>query len=96
MRLARIIGAGILALVAGALAFVASAAALYWVLSEAVVLFEVWHTGAASRAELGRDLGLGILAFAVVLPGTLVGASLMAGLAMVWIVWPRSAAPPRS
>lgn len=44
----------------------------YWLLCEAVVIFEMWSTSTSSRGELENDLGLGLLLFLVVLPGTLV------------------------
>ncbi len=53
---------------------VMSLPALYWVLSEAAVLYEMAATGAQTRAELGDDLGLGFLGLFLVLPGTIVGA----------------------
>lgn len=48
--------------------------ALFWVLSEMTVLYEMITTGAKTRAELGDDLGLGFLGLFVVLPGTVIGA----------------------
>lgn len=48
--------------------------ALYWVLSEAAVSYEMMETGAKTRAELEDDFGLGLLGLFVVLPGTVIGA----------------------
>lgn len=72
-------------LLISSLAVIASIPAIAWLLSELVVYFEWFSTGASSRAELGDDLGLGILLFLVVPPGTLIGAVLV-GLA----VWSRT------
>ena len=47
---------------------------IYYGLCEAVVYYEMFSTGTSSRAQLGEDLGLGILLFLVVPPGTLIGA----------------------
>lgn len=53
-----------------------------WLLSELVVFYELFATGAGSRTELGDDFGFGLLLFFVVPPGTIVGA------AVVWLtVW---------
>jgi len=47
-------------------------AIIFWnVLAEIVVYYEMAATGAETRTELADDLGLGILLFAVVPPGTL-------------------------
>lgn len=46
----------------------------YYGLCEAVVYYEMFSTGTSSRAQLGENLGLGVLLFLVVLPGTLTGA----------------------
>jgi len=64
------------------LAVIVSIPAIVWLLSEFVVYYEMVSTGANSRAELGDDLGLGILGFMIIPPGTLIGAYLV-GLA-VW------------
>lgn len=53
---------------------VLSLPALYWLLSEAAVLYEMASTGAKTRAELGDDFGLGFLGLFLVLPGTVIGA----------------------
>lgn len=59
------------------LAIIASIPAIVWLLSEFVVYYEMVSTGANTRAELGDDLGLGILFFMVVPLGTLIGAFLV-------------------
>lgn len=46
----------------------------YWLLSDAVVMFEMVSTGVKSRADLADDFGLGLLALFVVMPGTIIGA----------------------
>lgn len=54
-------------------------AIVFWnALAEAVVLYEMWATGASTRAELADDMGLGILLFLVVPPGTIILSSIMA------------------
>jgi len=60
----------------------ASAPAIYWLLSEAVVVYEVWATSTATRSELANDMGLGILLLIIVLPGTLIGGALCS-----WLAW---------
>jgi hypothetical protein len=72
----------------GLRAFLASTAALAslpafaWLAAELAALYEMFSTGMSSRAELGDDLGFGILLFMVVPPFTL------AGVAFVWwLVW---------
>jgi hypothetical protein len=67
------------------LAVAASLPAIAWALSELVVYYEWFSTGATSRAELGEDFGLGVLLFLVVPPGTLIGVVFI-GLA----VWSRT------
>lgn len=57
------------------LAVIASIPVIVWLLSEFVVYYEMVSTGANTRAELGDDLGLGILFFMVVPLGTFIGAS---------------------
>ena len=59
------------------LAVIASIPVIAWLLSELVVYYEWFSTGASSRAELGEDLGLGILLFLVVPPGTFIGVVLV-------------------
>ncbi|WP_164490363.1 hypothetical protein [Pseudomonas syringae] len=41
------------------LAFLIALPSIYWLLGEAVVMFEMASTGAKSRAELADDFGLG-------------------------------------
>jgi hypothetical protein len=55
------------------LATLVACAGLYWLSSEAVVAWQLDATGANSRAELGDDLGLGILLLLFCLPTTAVG-----------------------
>jgi hypothetical protein len=58
-------------------------AIVFWnALAEAVVLYEMWATGASTRAELVDDMGLGILLLVVVPPGTIILSSIMA-----WGIW---------
>jgi hypothetical protein len=59
------------------LAVIASIPAIAWLLSEFVVYYEMFSTGANTRAELGEDLGLGILLSMFVPPETLIGAFLV-------------------
>lgn len=56
-----------------------------WLAAELAAYYEMSSTGMTSRAELGDDLGFGILLFMVVPPFTLAGA------AFVWgVVWYRT------
>ena len=64
------------------LAAVLCAPTIAWLVSEGVVCYEMAATVASSRAELGEDLGFGILLFMIVPPVTL------AGVIAVWfVVW---------
>ncbi|MBS8233307.1 hypothetical protein DYI41_20575 [Marinobacter salarius] len=54
----------------------------YQLLGEAAVHYEMYSTGAATRAELADDFGLGILGLFVVLPG-----SFLAGVICSWLTW---------
>ena len=56
---------------------------IWWLLGELVIYYEWFATGANSRAELGNDLGLGILLFMVVPAGTLIATILFAY--WIWI-----------
>ena len=70
------------------LAFLIALPSAYWLLGEAVVMFEMASTGAKSRAELADDFGLGLLVLFVVMPGDVIGAFITA--ALVWrIMRPR-------
>jgi hypothetical protein len=69
------------------LVFFAGVAALYLILSEAVVYFEMWSTNALSRADLADDFGLGLLGVFIVVPGSIVG-----GMVVGWIAWRRVSA----
>ena len=60
----------------------ASVPVAYLVLSEAVVFYELWSTRTATRAELGDDLGFGLLLILVVLPGAAITAVVTA-----WGAW---------
>lgn len=59
--------------------------AIVWLLSELLLYYEWFATGARSRAELGDDPGFGMLLFFVVPPGTVVGTAWVG----VW-VWRRT------
>lgn len=61
---------------------VAGTIALYWLLSEAAIRYEVRSTGALSVSDLGDDLGLGILVICFVVPASVIG-----GVAIAAIVW---------
>jgi hypothetical protein len=60
-----------------------------WLTSEIAVQYELLATGASARAELGDDLGLGVLLFVFALPAALV-LSLLLGV-VVWRLTRRSA-----
>lgn len=62
-----------------------SVPAFAWLAAELAACYEVFSTGMNSRAELGDDLGFGILLFLVVSPFTLTGA-----LFVWWFVWSRT------
>lgn len=72
----------------GQRAFLASTAALVslpafaWLAAELAAFNEMFSTGMSSRAELGDDLGFGILLFMVVPPFTLAGVA-----SVWWLVW---------
>lgn len=74
------------------LAVLVSIPTVSWLLSEIVVYYEWFSTGASSRAELGDDFGLGILLFLIVPPGTFIGVVFI-GLA-VWRRTGKSLSPP--
>ena len=57
---------------------------LFWILGEGAVLYEMTATGAANRAELEDDFGLGFIFLFLVLPGTLIGA-VVVGL-VTWFI----------
>jgi len=75
----------------GLRAFLASTAALVslpafaWLAAELAAYYEMISTGMNSRAELGDDLGFGILLFMVVPPLALAGA-----VYAWWFVWSRT------
>jgi hypothetical protein len=56
-----------------------------WLASELAAYYEIYSTGMSSRAELGNDLGFGILLLMVVPPLTLVCAAFV-----WWLVWSRT------
>ncbi|PBP77565.1 hypothetical protein CCL19_00690 [Pseudomonas syringae] len=60
------------------LAFLIALPSFYWLLSEAVVMFEMASTGAKSRSELADDFGLGIIGLFIVAPATVIGAVITA------------------
>ncbi|ALE01125.1 hypothetical protein [Pseudomonas syringae] len=70
------------------LAFLIALPSLYWLLSEAAVMFEMASTGAKSRAELADDFGLGIIGLFVVVPATVIGAVTIASF-ICWKMRPR-------
>ncbi len=57
-----------------------SVPAYAWLAAELAAYYEMFSTGMKSRAELGDDLGFGILLFMVVPLFTLAGALLVWGL----------------
>ena len=62
-----------------------SISAFAWLAAELAAHYEMFSTGMNSRAELGEDLGFGILLFMVVPPVTLFGS-----LFVWWFVWSRT------
>ena len=74
------------------MAVLVSIPAVCWLLSELVVYYEWFSTGASSRAVFGDDFGLGILLFLIVPPGTIIGVVLV-GRA-VWRCTGKSLSPP--
>jgi hypothetical protein len=54
---------------------------LNFVVVDLLVRYEVWSTGAGSRAALGRDLGLPILLGFAGIPAILGGAAITGGIA---------------
>jgi hypothetical protein len=67
------------------LAAIFSIPVLAWLVAEAVTIYEMFATGAKSRAELGDDFGLGILLFFAVPIGALIGA-----IGVWFLVWSRT------
>lgn len=61
-----------------------SVPAFAWLAAELAAYYEMFSTG-NSRAELGEDLGFGVLLFMVVPPVTLFGS-----LFIWWFVWSRT------
>lgn len=59
--------------------------AFAWLTAELAAYYEMFSTGMNSRAELGDDLGFGLLLFMVVPPFTLAGVALVC-----WLVWSRT------
>lgn len=68
--------------------------ALCWIASEVAAVYEMHTTGMHSRAELGDDLGFGILLFLFVPPATLVGVVIV--WCITWWVTGRWSLPARS
>ena len=62
-----------------------SVPAFAWLAAELAAYYEMFSTGMNSRAELGEDLGFGVLLFMVVPPVTLFGS-----LFIWWFVWSRT------
>lgn len=75
---------GLRAVLASTAALV-SMPAFAWLAAELAAYHEMFSTGMHSRAELGDDLGFGILLFMVVPPFTLAGA-----VFVWWFVWSRT------
>jgi hypothetical protein len=75
---------GLRVLLASTAAFV-SLPAFAWLTAVLAAYYEMFSTGMNSRAELGDDLGFGILLFMVVPPFTLAGVSFV-----WWLVWSRT------
>lgn len=67
------------------IATLASLPAFAWLAAELAAYYEIFSTGMNSRAELGDDLGFGILLFMVVPPIALSGS-----LFVWWFVWSRT------
>lgn len=59
--------------------------AFAWLAAELAAYYEMFSTSMSSRAELGDDLGFGILLFMVVPPFTLAGSAFV-----WWFVWSRT------
>ena len=55
--------------------------ALEWAFSELIVRYEMWATGATSRAQLTDDFGLGLLLVGVALPAAAIGSVVVSALA---------------
>lgn len=64
---------------------IVSLPAFAWLASELAAYYEMVSTGMSSRAQLGDDLGFGILLFIVVPPFSLTGAAFV-----WWVVWFRT------
>jgi len=67
------------------IAALASLPAFAWLAAELAAYYEIFSTGMNSRAELGDDLGFGILLFMVVPLIALSGS-----LFVWWFVWSRT------
>ena len=55
--------------------------ALGWAFSEVAVHYEIWATGASSRAQLADDFGLGLLIVGVAWPAAALGSVVVTALA---------------
>ncbi len=55
--------------------------ALGWAFSELAVHYEIWATGASSRAQLADDFGLGLLIVGVAWPAAALGSVVVGVLA---------------
>jgi hypothetical protein len=54
---------------------------LWWLLTEIAARYEMWATHMKTRAELGEDLGFGLL----LLPAT--GAAIVGSLVVGYLAW---------
>lgn len=70
------------------LAAVVCLPAFAWVAAELVTYYEMSSTDTATRAELGKDLGFGILLFLFVPPFALAGTAIVC-----WLAWTRTGRP---
>lgn len=68
--------------VATAISLVLATILLRWVFAELLARYEMWSTGALSRAELSEDYGMGMMGLLVVEPAAIAG-----GLAVAAITW---------
>lgn len=62
--------------------FILSFVTLQYLLGEITVYYEMWHTHAHSRAELGNDFGLGLLGVYIVIPASFIFSIVIS--ALVW------------
>ena len=62
--------------------FFATLVAANYIIGELAVLYEMWATGAKTRADLADDFGLGIIGMLIVFPSSVVIAVICS-----WFVW---------